>query len=180
MKEFNLIEAMGIITYSNDYSDYLIEICEVLGEKGTAVKRMNIDEILSEYNVKYKDIKEELLGIIVCYTSIIVQNGIISQNEGSTVKYLKRLFKIKEGDFFRLKEDEIRDIIQQQLYKLYLDKSIDKQEALFKAELQELFDLSYDQMLLFVNPLAYDALERGADLSDLDTVFPNFHPANKK
>lgn len=179
MKELNLIEAMGVISYSNDFSGYMSDICKVLCEKGTSVDRKAIDKILIKYNAKYKDINEELLDIIIYYAMIIVTNGIISQNESFNIKYLKRLFKIKEGDLFKLKNHELKEIIQQQLYKLYIDNSIDDHEALFKVELQELFDLSYEQMSVFVNPLAYDALERGANITNLDTVFPNFHPFNK-
>jgi hypothetical protein len=41
-----------------------------------------------------------------------------------------------------------------------------------------LFDLSYEQMAKFVNPIADEALEKGAEISDLDTVFPNFNKKN--
>jgi hypothetical protein len=179
MKELNLTEAMGMISYSNDFSGYMSDICKDLCEKGTSVDRKTIDNILVKYGVRYKDIKEELLDIIVFYAMIIVTDGIISPNESFNIKYLKRLFKIKEGDLYKLKNNELKEIIQQQLYKLYIDNTIDEHEALFKVELQELFDLSYEQMSVFVNPLAYDALERGANLTDLDTVFPNFHPSKK-
>jgi hypothetical protein len=177
MNELNLSEAMEMISFSNDFSGYMNDICKALCEKGTSVDRKTIDKILFEYNIEYQDIKEELLNIIIDYAIIIVNDGIISQSESFNLKYLKRLFKIKEGDFFKLKQQEIKEIIQQQLYRLYSDNSIDTKEALYKVELQDLFDLSYEQMSLFVNPLVYEALERGANLTDLDTVFPNFHPS---
>ena len=155
------------------------DICQAFLEKGTNVNRGVINKIIENHNLTYPDIRNELLDFIIYYGMIILKDGIISESENINIKYLKKLFKIKEGDFYRLKKYEIKEIIQQQLYKLYIDKSINKQEALFKVELQDLFDLSYDQMSVFVNPLAYDALEKGANIIDLDVVFPNFHPKRR-
>ena len=48
---------------------------------------------------------------------------------------------------------------------------IDGNESSFKVDLQELFDLSYDQFLEFIDKEVNEALQRGASLNDLDTVY---------
>ena len=49
------------------------------------------------------------------------------------------------------------------------DNKIDSQEALQKVNLQEIFGLSYDEFLSLNNEAAIEALEKGADLLDIDT-----------
>ena len=44
-----------------------------------------------------------------------------------------------------------------------------RQEALQKVNLQEIFGLSYDEFLSLNNDAAMEALEEGADLADVDT-----------
>jgi hypothetical protein len=179
MKELNLDEAFKTFSSNETPSDYISEIYRVLSEKGNSVDRKELDNIILKYGLTYTTIKKDLLNIILKYANLILTDGIISQSESFNLKYLKRLFKIEEEDFFILKNSEIKEIIQSQLYKLYFDKTIDNQEALYKAGLQELFDLSYEQMATFVNPVADEALEKGANISDLDTVFPNFNKKNR-
>ena len=180
MNELNLSEAFKIISADRNQPDYITEIYRVLSEKGNAVDRKELDNILLEYNVDYHGIKEDFLNVILDYARLVLKDGIISQAENTNLIYLKRLFKIEEGYFFKYKNSAIKEVIQSQLYKLYFDETIDNKEALFKAELQEFFDLSYEQMATFVNPVAEEALERGADISELDTVFPDFHSRDKK
>ena len=83
---------------------------------------------------------------------------------------LKRFFKIKEGDFYQYRIKEIKAIITQQLESMYSDGIVDSAEALNKANLQGLFDLSYDQFLQFTEEGIKQALKLGADITDLDTV----------
>jgi len=170
----NFIQAMEIISYIDSSSDCMRDIYKEFCEKGRAVDRKIIDNILKKHNVEYESAKEEFLDIILSYAMIIVKDSVISASESSDIKYLKNLFKINKGDFFELDNQQIKEIIQQQLYKLYIDNSIEKHEALFKSGLQDLFDLTNDQMAIFVNPMAYDALERGADKMHLKSVFPDF------
>lgn len=180
MKELSFAEAMEIIYSNENLTDHMKNICRILSETGIGVNRKDIDSILLKCDINYKDIKEDLLDIILAYARLIIKDGIISQNESFNLKYLKRLFKIKEGYFFNFRNQEIKEIIQSQLFKLYFDNTIDSKEALYKVGLQELFDLSFDQMATFVNPVADEAIERGAEISDLDTVFPNYKISRSK
>lgn len=96
----------------------------------------------------------------------------ITKDEIRNISMLKLFYKIKEGEFFELgKKEEVTEVLLQQLRKLYSDNSIDNGEAIMKTELQELFGLGYDDFLEINNIAAKEAVERGADISKLDTVF---------
>ena len=81
------------------------------------------------------------------------------------------LFKIAEGDFYKLRYEEVNEILKEQLIRIYRDDNrIDQEESLHKVGLQELFSLSYDQFLQFANKEDILALEKGADSKDIDSV----------
>lgn len=134
--------------------------------------RQGVDVILQEYHVKeIQDIKEELLDLLLSYINLIIQDNFISENESKNLKFLKRLFKIQEGDFYNLRYKQIEEILDKQFQFIYSDNQINTKEALHKVGLQELFDLSYDQFLELVDKEVKAAMERGANADELDTVF---------
>lgn len=133
--------------------------------------RSRINEILSAYNIRdISDKKEDALDLLLLYVSFILQDGILSKEERANLKVLKMLFKIREGDFYQLKYNKIRSILKVQFQKIYEDDRVDDRESLFKVALQELFDLSYDQFQELSAEDVRTALNRGADLDDLDAV----------
>lgn len=164
-----LRSAFGTILTIENFSDYTNEIVELLyrGE----LSRANLRELLFEHRLSnIRDIKEEMLDVLLVYINLVLNDNVITENEIRNVKLLKRIFKIKEGDFYKYRYDEVSDVLGRQLARLYSDKRIDDAEALFKVGLQELFDLSYDQFLEFANVSDYEAIQKGAELTDLDTV----------
>jgi hypothetical protein len=132
---------------------------------------LELNQCLSDNNYSIDDIKPEALSLIIDYSKEILEDGIITKDETSNISMLKLFYRIKEGEFFELgKKDDVTDILLLQLRKLYADNSIDKEEAVIKTELQELFGLCYDDFLEINNIAAKEAIERGADLSKLDTL----------
>ncbi len=82
------------------------------------------------------------------------------------------LLHIKEGDFIEAhKEEGIENILRREFELIYKDKTVDKNEAAMKVDLQELFGLSYDQFLLFEQEAVEYALKQGADVTNLDTFY---------
>jgi hypothetical protein len=131
---------------------------------------MELNQCLSDENMSIDDIKPEALSVIIDYSKVILEDGIITKDEIRHISMLKLFFHIREGEFFEFgKKEEVTDVILQQLRKLYEDNNIDKREAVMKTELQELFGLCYDDFLEINNIAAKEALERGADISKLDT-----------
>lgn len=108
---------------------------------------------------------------MLVYINLIHNDNVITENEAGSLKILKRIFKIKKGDFYNYRYDEVKEILNRQFEPMYFDNQIDIEEALLKVGLQELFHLSYDQFIKLANEEVNAALYRGANLSDLDTVF---------
>lgn len=154
---------------SHHYSSIMEKTIElILNDK---MNSMELNKCLSDNNYLIDDIKPEALSLIIDYSKDILEDGIITKDETSNISMLKLFYRIKEGEFFELgKKDDVTDVLLQQLRKLYADNSIDKEEAVMKTELQELFGLCYDDFLEINNIAAKEAIERGADLSQLDTI----------
>jgi len=177
--DLELQGAFGKILTIESFSAYINEIIELVHLN--ELDRPNLDKILKQYHIKsIEGIREEILDMLLVYINLVLNDGVITETEAGNVKLLKRFFKIREGDFYNLRYDEVADILHRQLSSIYLDNKIDESEALHKVGLQELFDLSYDQFLEFVNDEDKAALQRGGELSDLDTVLklPQFTKIN--
>lgn len=132
-----------------------------------------LKQCLSENGYTLSMIKSEALQVILDYSEIILEDEILTENEIRIITLLKMFFQIKDGDFYTYGKKEIVDkVLTAQLQKMYADRIIDKEEALMKTDLQGLFCLSYDQFLEVVNKVVKDALDKGANLKDLDTFLP--------
>ena len=141
----------------------------ILSDKMNSIE---LEQCLSDENMSIDDIKPEALSLIIDYSKDILEDNIITKDETRIITMLKLFYHIKEGEFFELgKKEDVTDVLLQQLRKLYLDDIIDNDEAIMKTELQELFGLCYDDFLEINNIAAKEALDRGADISKLDTNF---------
>lgn len=151
-------------------SVYIKEISALIGKN--MLDKFQLEELLKAHHIyDIRDIKTEILDMLLSYINFILVDDVISENEEKSIILLKRLFKIKEGDFFNFRYKEIETILDKQFQILYSDNQIDKEEALHKVGLQSLFDLGYDQFLQLVDKEVRMAIERGANPEELDTVF---------
>jgi len=167
--DLELHEAFEVILSIRSFSNYINEIAELI--YNNALSRPHLEEVLRTHKIEnLEDIKEELLDLLLVYINLTLNNHIITENEKRNVKLLKMLFKIKEGDFYEYRYDEIEEILHRQFERLYLDNNIDKEEAIHKVGLQEFFDLGYDQFEEFKENEIQRALEQGALITDLDTT----------
>ena len=133
--------------------------------------RNTLNEILSNYKINdISDIKENTLDLLLLYVSFILDDGIIAEKELANLKVLKLLFKIREGDFYKLRYRKIEQILDEQFKRIYENNNVDSTEALLKVGLQDLFDLSYDQFQELSKDEVKAALQRGANLDNLDAV----------
>jgi hypothetical protein len=173
--DLNLHEAFKIILSTENLKDYIREIAKCIYNN-----KMNFHDVLLKYKItNIVDIKEELLDLILQYINIILHDNKLTINELNNTNILKVNFKIKEGDFYKYRYDQIKEILLKQLSKIYRDDDkISFGESLYKVELQELFDLGYDQFLKFANIEDALALDRHANILDLDTVY--FSPKKSK
>ena len=169
----DLNKAFKVILTISSLSDISTEVAHLI--LNNSLSESSINEVVRKHCLKsIVDVKEEMLDLVLMYSSIILKDNKLTQKELINVKLLKRALKIKEGDFYRFRNHEIKEILYKQLARIYRDdNNIDDSEALYKVELQELFSLGYDQFLEFANNEDFLALERGANVMNLDTFIPH-------
>lgn len=167
--DLDLSAAFEIILSNNEFSDYISDIAQCISVD--ELNREVLNGILEEYKVqKIDDIKNELLDLVILYLKIVVNDKDITDKERLNVLTLKRFFKIKEGDFYSYKYDQIKEFLNDQFSILFLDNKISYKESIYSAELQGLFDLGRDQIEEFKEEFIRKAVEEGADITDLDTT----------
>ncbi|HYK76796.1 MAG TPA: hypothetical protein VEV16_07455 [Daejeonella sp.] len=143
------------------------EIIDFITQESNKVEDLSL--ILHKHHIEnIQDIKIDLLDLLVEYASFILRDNYISASELYDFSALKRIFRIKEGDFMQFKPLEAKEILKQQFIRLYSDHRIDEQEALEKVNLQSLFDLSYDEFEMLMQDEIILSLINGADPKDLD------------
>ena len=103
---------------------YIDDIVELI--KSNQLYRENIDEILERhYIASYDNAKGEFLDLIIYYINHVLLDDIIDETEYYNVTQLKRLFKIKDGDFYKLRHAKIEEIIMKQIFRIYADNQIE-------------------------------------------------------
>lgn len=152
-----------------ELSGYLKEVCLHIVEK-TFSKNV-LEEILTNNGVNNSIAKVDLIHLIFEYIKIILQDDILTVNEKEDIKLLKLWFGIQPGDFYFHNSYNVENIISYQLSRIYQDNFITEEEALFKVDLQEIFDLSFDQMNDYSKTEAALSIQQGADAKNLDVFF---------
>lgn len=162
-------KAVKNLLETQSYSPVMVDSLHlILDDKMNSVE---LKKLLSANDYTISMIKSESLKMILDYSEIILEDDILTDDEIRIVTLLKKFYQIKDGDFFTNGyQVQVENILTSQLEKMYADDIIDPKEALMKTDLQELFCLSYDQFLIIVNKVAQTALDRGADLNQLDTL----------
>jgi hypothetical protein len=171
-EDYELHQAFEVISSIDSFSEYINEICEQI--YNSDLDRSRLNDILKKHHIaKIQDIKEELLDILLLYVNLVLNDHIITENEKRNIRLLKLYFKIEEGDFYRYRYQEVEEVLHRQFELLYSDNKIDFNEALHKVELQDIFNVSYDQFEEFKQHEVSLAIERGAIVQDLEiTKYP--------
>lgn len=158
-----------LLKYHN-HTDFVTGIMTGISEKGQ-ISRQDLDEIQKNYpGATLSGYKSELLDLVIDYIVLALNDHLLTEEEIENVLYLKRLLKIREGDFYREKYMAIGLVLDKQFQLIYRnDYKVSLEEALRKVHLQDIFDLSYDQFLEFREKEIKNVLNNGADLRDLDT-----------
>ena len=169
----DLKQTFSFIISSNVIEGSSIDIAEIIANKGTSTTRKECLDVLNEYGFKsLKSFKENALKLVLIYIKIALKDNLVSDEEINSVRFLKLLLDINEGEFTKDKKlyNEVANIIKIQTELMYIDDDkIDKHESIQRVHLQELFGLNYDEFLLITSDIALDAIERGADWTDLDS-----------
>ena len=140
----NLIVNFKRIDAELNIPEYLKKICDII--VGGTIIREKVDGVLRDYQISHKVAKIEFLHLIFAYIKIALEDDILSPDEKADIKFLKTLFRVKEGDFYCHNKLDVEETIMYQLSKIYNDDFVTEKEADLKIDMQEIFDLSFDQM----------------------------------
>lgn len=161
-------QAVSALIEKGNYSPTINGVLSLVLEDKMSSRALK--EYLSRNALGFKDIKQEALKVIIDYANVCLEDDILTDDEMRIFGLLKIFLQVEDGDFYKFGlETEVKNTLSLQLKKMYSDNIISKEEALMKTDLQALFGLSYDQFLKIVNDVAIDALDRGANIKDLDT-----------
>jgi hypothetical protein len=143
--DMEISEAFTILLEKEPFKDYVIAIIQLVCNN--ELNKENLDNTLKEYRINnIKDIKLDLLDLILSYVRFVTNTNIITEKERNDIETLKLYFRIKEGDFYKNRYNEIKSICQKQFSLLLSDNNPDCGDELFMVELQGVFDLSYSQL----------------------------------
>lgn len=152
------------------FKSYFTEIGDLMFSH--TLSKTTIAEVLKKYKIEeIRKHKSDGVNLIIEYVYLILADGHLSLKELENTELLKRIFGIKEGDLLRLKRQEVNEAIEIQMKIILKDNVVDLEEALYIVDLQELFDLSYDQLIEISGKLVNTAIEAGANPLDIDFLY---------
>jgi hypothetical protein len=94
----------------------------------------------------------------------------LSRGELSELVKLKRLMGVAEGDLLAHRPERVAHILQGEIRRLLADRTIDAGETLHQVDLQEVFDLSYDEYRLLTRSAAEELVDALVDEITADGV----------
>jgi len=165
----NLGDAFAQIETKLNLSGYLKKICGEITNK--TVSRKFIDDLLKSENINHSIAKVAFLHLVFTYIKVALEDNILTTAEKENIQFLKRLFRIQPGDFYLHNKTDIETTLTCQFSKMYEDNYVTNEEALLKADLQEIFDLGYDEMNGYAKIEAALSVKNGADPKNLDILF---------
>ncbi len=143
---YDVADACRRYVISRQPPDHLSKLVTLLESGGLAPKLF--DSLCVEYGLQDSpSFKEELLDLLLFVIEDCLKDHALTANEKLGIRELKLLFRIKEGDFYKFKQSEVKVLLINEVSRILNNKSVDRVEALLQTDLQEIFGLSYDQYL---------------------------------
>ena len=165
-------ESFAQLIEIKEYSPFLNTILEVIVANG--IDPVAMFKFKEEKGIEdIARFKEFTIDVVLDYAELCLEDDILAPYEVSCIRDLQLLFRIDGEDYAALgKMERVHDLLIGQLEKLYEDNRIDASEVLVKGELQSLFGLGYSDFNAIAQQCAKEALERGANIKDLDIFLP--------
>lgn len=125
--------------------DHVKDIVKLISQN--ELDRNTLKEVLDKHGIKgVNSIKDDLLDIIILYITHVLDDHVITETEKKHVEILKLYFKIREGDFYKYRFHQLQKILYRQLNMM---KNVNEDKETYRVSLQDMFDLSYDQLEQF-------------------------------
>lgn len=146
-------------------NEIILSVENILLDKEATIQDLN--QIAIQNNL-FKNSQNEVLEYLISYAYFVLSDHYISEEELYDFTALKRIFRVKAGNFMRHKRFEVVEILKQQFIRMYSDDFIDQKEAFTKTNLQFMFDLSHDEFEKLKEDEVIVSLINGAHPKDLD------------
>lgn len=124
------------------------------------LSRESFDELALTMKLsRTRILKETLLDLTLVFARKCVENHELAETEMADLDTLITIFRIKEGDFYKLRRDAIQKVICAQAMRILQDRYVSEEEEVLQRDLQKLFGLSYDQYVTLLRPLVKERIE---------------------
>ena len=164
----NISNTLNRLLQTKSYGKIVTELLQAAAENGKfdPIKR---NEILRKHWFAFKcRYINDALNAILDYVDLVIEDDVLTEEEWTTVCWMKAYLNINESDFRKHKtEGRIKHILTEQLRKLYADNLIERHEAIMQSEMQGLFGMSSEMYSHFVEQIKQEAIENGANKIDL-------------
>lgn len=125
--------------------------------EGRELERHEFDALVgAEFGSRSQ--KDLFLDFILYCVRHALSDHRLSEPELALIRYLKRLFRVEEGELLERRQEQVAGLLQLELERILEDRQVDAAEALHKVELQALFDLGYDEFTELIRPAVYEVL----------------------
>ena len=104
-------------------------------------------------------LKETLLDLTLVYARKCVEDHELAEAEMADLDTLISIFRIREGDFYKLRRDAVQQVIRAQAMWILQDRYVSEEDEVLQRDLQRLFGLSYDKYVELMRPLARERIE---------------------
>lgn len=125
-----------------------------------ALTRETLDAAIHLSILTPRQLIPELVDLTLYYIRTCLVDQDLAASELATVRDLKRLFRIEEGDFLAHAEEEVAELLASELSRSLEDRRVDDTEAIQAERLQAAFGLGYDQFLDLTRPLYDEVVDR--------------------
>lgn len=164
----NISETLNRLLQTNSYGKIVTELLQAAAESGKfdPIKR---NEILRKHWMAFKCCYiQDALNATLDYVDIILEDNLLTEDEWTSVRWMKAYLNINDADFKKRKiEERIKHILTEQLRKLYSDNLIERHEAIMQSEMQGLFGLSSEKYSSYVEQIKQESINNGAQKIDL-------------
>lgn len=147
---------------TGQYGGPLLQEIERLAD-GTLSPSIHSEILKGEAVLRDPHFRAAELDLVLGYIQDRADRGPLSADDFESLRAIKTALEVREGELLKHRRIEIAYLLGDQLETILEDGVIDKPEELYQVELQDAFDLGYDQYLALIGPRVEQAVSRHQD-----------------
>lgn len=135
------------------------EVADHLAEG--SLDRASFDHIVYVHQLEdSKSFRIALLDLVLHYVRQALSDHALSEEEIAELGRLRAIFRIREGEFWALRRNDVGRILETEVHRILSDEVSDVAELLHQEALQGVLGLGYDQFIELTEPVAKPIIER--------------------